>query len=115
LNELAERVALLYDDEAETEEVATISADELKTQVLTEPDARPIESADHVYHSLPLTTSHDGELVVVGAVAIVAGPDGLSSVSSAFLQQIARNIYDSGDVRTVYLDARTPQAEPAAP
>jgi hypothetical protein len=58
------------------------------------------------YSSLLLTFPRERELVVVGAIAMVrpeATP--LSKVEPAFLESIARAIYQAGDVRSVYFDA----------
>ncbi|HKU40676.1 MAG TPA: AAA family ATPase, partial [Polyangiales bacterium] len=50
----------------------------------------------------------EGELVVVGALALVRGAAPLATPEASLLESIARAIYDSGDVKTVYFDASNP-------
>ena len=48
----------------------------------------------------------NGEPMVLGAVALVRDHEPLRPLSDALLHRIARGIYDSGDVKTVYFAAQ---------
>ncbi|HMJ14868.1 MAG TPA: hypothetical protein VK524_25825, partial [Polyangiaceae bacterium] len=108
LKELSERVATLSDDDLETEEVDPVEPDELKTVIQTDQDRLSIRPPDAggTYRALPLITGRNQELVVVGIVALVQEGEALVPVNPLFLQEIARNLYDSGDVRTAYLQVQ---------
>ncbi len=70
---------------------------------------RPVSLAGRegsAYRSLPLITSGNGELVVVGIVALVQGVMPLEPLRGSFVEEVARGIYDAGDVRTVYFGQR---------
>ncbi|HEY6562469.1 MAG TPA: protein kinase [Polyangiaceae bacterium] len=89
LEELGRRVSELCDDDVETVIVTATS--------LSSPSA---ERND--YRTVLLTLLRTGELVVIGVVALFTGDEPLELLSSAFVEEVARGIYDSGDVRTVY-------------
>jgi hypothetical protein len=42
-------------------------------------------------------------VVVAGAVALVAGDEPIKRVDFGFLVEVARGLYQSGDVKTMYL------------
>lgn len=55
-----------------------------------------------------LVIPKDGQLVAVGAIALIPGEEALTGVDFSVLEEIARGIYDAADVQTVFLGASSP-------
>jgi len=56
------------------------------------------------YTGLVLATARDRDVLVVGAVALVPGPQPLVAPRASFVESIARAIHAAEDVRSVYLE-----------
>jgi hypothetical protein len=76
--------------------------DGLETAIVTATALSSPSAERDAYRTVPLTLLRAGELVVIGVVVLIAGDEPLQPLSSAFVEDVARGIYDSGDVRTVY-------------
>jgi hypothetical protein len=107
LAELGRTVAALGDDDSQTELTVPAAAQELETVVREDfGDVSLTAVQGRAYRSLPLITSGNGELVVVGIVALLQGEAPLEPLRASFLEEVTRGIYDAGDVRTVYFGQR---------
>ena len=82
--------------------------DQLVTVVETDDERglRDVKSGS-AYNSLLLTLARSGNVVIVGAVALVPGADPIAPIDCAYLEEVARGIYDAGDVQTVYFEAKS--------
>ena len=76
--------------------------DELETVATPDADAPCPTLEDSRYRALVLSLASNGAPLIVGAVALVRDQEALRPVSYAFLERVARGIYDAGDVKTVY-------------
>jgi hypothetical protein len=112
LLELKEQLEILDNDDMKT--VATEGAAPGGLCTLVERDEVPgltgLSGEVRKYHSLFLILPRADSTVVVGAVALVAGDVPIQHASDDFLLEIARNIYDAGDVQTVFFGAPRPRA-----
>jgi hypothetical protein len=57
------------------------------------------------YSYVLLTLQRAGQFVIVGAVALAPSAEPLEPIDAAYLEEVARGIYDAGDVQTVYFAA----------
>jgi tetratricopeptide (TPR) repeat protein len=105
--------------------IERLRADPLRTRpdgtfetTIYEDDSPAGGAAPRDFTSLLLTFPRDRDLVVVGAIALVAGETPIPHVDIGFLESVARAIYAAGDVRSVYFDAAdalvTVRARPSA-
>ena len=62
----------------------------------------------HPYRRVLLHLWEEGQVIGVGAVALVCGEDPLSPIPPRYLEEVARGLYSAGDVRTVFLGAPAP-------
>jgi hypothetical protein len=92
--------------------IGRLRADPLRTrpddtfETAVEGDDDPARArATQSFTSLLLTFPKQRELVVVGAIALVAGETPITLGDTGFLETVARAIYAAGDVRSVYFDA----------
>jgi hypothetical protein len=108
LGELGQLVAVLGNAGLETELAEPAAAPaELETVVCDDSGPVSLTAAQgSAYRSLPLITFGNGDIVVVGVVALVQGEAPLEPLRASFLEEVARGIYDAGDVRTVYFGQR---------
>jgi hypothetical protein len=107
MRELATRIAAFGDLPKETDLEEHAIADALQTVVETEEERdqrRTHEGAPYSY--LVLSVARANGQVVVGALALAPGLTPLEPVERSFLEEVARGIYDAGDVHTVYFQAK---------
>lgn len=79
--------------------------DVLRTVVETddEPFLRDVETGA-TYSYVLLTLQRRGGPLIVGAVALAPGSEPLESIERTYLEEVARGIYDAGDMQTVQLE-----------
>jgi hypothetical protein len=107
LAELSRIVAALRNRDLQPELAASAEPKELATVVREDFGPVPVTAREgSAYRSLPLITTGNGELVVVGIAALVPGDAALEPLRASFVEEVARGIYDAGDVRTVYFGQR---------
>ncbi len=109
--ELSDRLEILSNDQLDTVVVDQAEPEPLQTQV--EPEGgfglSTWSAVVQNYRSLFLTIVRGDDILVVGAVALVAGDEPIQPVSYEYLTEVARAIYYSGDVQTVYFGASVPK------
>lgn len=105
--ELQNRIELLYNEMMETIGGDDTQPEELATVVETCDDlwAKARLTEQQSYLALHLTFPRGEDEVVVGAVALVQGDEPIKAVDVEFLMEVARSIYDAGDIQTVYFAA----------
>ena len=110
-DELARKLAECCRSEEETHQYETKPH---LMQTLISTDEQPelaLLCAEQAYRSVLLTMWRNEETIGVGAIALVPGAEPLLPIPRAFLEEIARGLFDAGDVLT----ARIRQgAEPPA-
>ncbi|HKP61037.1 MAG TPA: protein kinase [Polyangiales bacterium] len=62
------------------------------------------------YSYVLLTLQRPENLVIVGAIALVPGAEPTIPIDCTYLEEVARGIYDAGDVQTVYFESRGERA-----
>jgi len=72
----------------------------------------PPSAISKSFSSVFLVIPREGQLVAVGAVALIPGEEPLTGVDFAVLEEIARGIYDAADVQTVFLGAAPVSSAP---
>jgi tRNA A-37 threonylcarbamoyl transferase component Bud32/tetratricopeptide (TPR) repeat protein len=65
------------------------------------------------FSSVFLVIPKDGQLVAVGAVALLPGDESLLGIPTQTLEEIARGIYDAADVHTVFFGPTPPVSSSA--
>jgi Protein kinase domain/AAA ATPase domain len=99
--ELTARIRVETEDD-ETRVAEQVHPNALRTVIDFE--HRPAnDQRDATYTYLVLSLEQpDKNIVIVGAVALVPGSEPTEPVDRTFLEEVARGIYDAGDVRTLY-------------
>jgi GAF domain-containing protein len=103
LHELAACVAKRAAKERVTRSEPEIDA--LTTIVEVDEQLSPRVRVGANYGYVLLTLQRAGQFVIVGAVALAPGPEPLEPIDALYLEEVARGIYDAGDVQTVYFAA----------
>jgi tRNA A-37 threonylcarbamoyl transferase component Bud32 len=109
LLELKKRLEVLTDDDMETVFTEDAQPNDRDIEIQVDDDIeqnRP--SSCSGYRSLFLLIPKRDDIIVVGAIALVQGEEPLRSIDADFLIEVARGIYDAGDVQTVYYGAPPP-------
>jgi hypothetical protein len=91
------------------EETNLVDAEPIAMQTVVDPDEQPELSrhrAGGAYRSVLLTTLKGNELVGVGAIALVRGDEPLAAVPHAVIEEVARSLFDAGDLRTVLVGGK---------
>lgn len=104
--ELEARLNAFRDADDKTAVADNTKVGRLTTAIANDESDPQMDLIGGTYRSLFLLVPRGGELVAVGAVALVAGEEGIRPVDFALLEEIARGMYDAGDVQTVYFEAR---------
>jgi hypothetical protein len=73
----------------------------------------PPAALSRSYGSVFLVIPGDGQLVAVGAIALIPSEEPLHGIAFGTLEEIARGIYDAADVQTVFLGVTPPVSSSA--
>ncbi len=104
--ELQHRLNSFRDSDDKTAVTDNTKIGRLQTAIANDDADTSLDLIGGTYRSLFLLVPRGGELVAVGAIALVAGEEGIRPMDFALLEEISRGIYDAGDVQTVYFEAR---------
>jgi hypothetical protein len=107
--ELAMKLERFCDEKGETAIVEAAEPTGMQTVIGADDlPSIPPSAISKAFSSVFLVIPKDGQLVAVGAIALIPGEEPLTGIDFATLEEIARGIYDAADVQTVFLGASAP-------
>jgi hypothetical protein len=114
--ELATKLLTFCDEKSETAIVEAAELAGMQTVVGTDDlPSIPPSAISKSFSSVFLVIPKVGQLVAVGAIALMHGEEPFTAIDPAALEEIARGIYDAADVHTVFLGATAPASSAPRP